>query len=595
MSKCLCRMITFVNYHVPSTLLKGVNKPSYVTMGFFDGMLTEVVPLDYGRTDLKPLWKQSIRVSGQSKGAYSCQNTFCFSQDDWSSSASDSDFWDVLTDKQYPLCFIVYFQIRNYAEGANGVADQCRRFNWALRKAMDEAELAGEYYTYATIDKNDVVVCIKSSQYKKTVGVIKKLHDGDAQIVYSYTVLSVNRDILGSISQDTTPELFCEIIDSICLKGIANSCRCQGRYLRLDDKYKDFCEKLIDRLGNPKDYRIYDILGESDFRLIARDVQFGRILNVLADGELLSCDNSYYKFCLYISELLLNTEAASTGMDPGVDIRGWNDSFEIQTQAELCRKLAERMEQMNRKLAGIDAPDADEKAVTFSSAIRQLDYSLCALEAAPTKKYDFYSIYEPLETLVSILEDKLAESEDVGEYMLIYDFIHKISMTFHGTLRTDIQFFQIRDFNVIVHYAPAKLRAFYSLWTTKAAYFFERAGGQREGSHKFVVAPGMFGRTSVKELFPESEKTKSLMLITIPERNLYIPKWMVIVLTHEVSHFVGGNLRRREEREGYVFSILARIMELEVKELAKEELMDGFPESGKYLVHNELRVSRRLN
>lgn len=86
-----------------------------------------------------------------------------------------------------------------------------------------------------------------------------------------------------------------------------------------------------------------------------------------------------------------------------------------------------------------------------------------------------------------------------------------------------------------------------------------------------MLAPGMFGMTSVKELFPESEKSRSLMLITMPERSLYIPKWMAIVLTHEVSHFVGGRLRCRPEREHYVFQIVARVLELEAKQFIGEE------------------------
>ena len=59
----ICRAITFINYHIP--LAPGLDneelKEQYLTLGFFDGMITESVNIEYGEYGLKDLWKYGTR------------------------------------------------------------------------------------------------------------------------------------------------------------------------------------------------------------------------------------------------------------------------------------------------------------------------------------------------------------------------------------------------------------------------------------------------------------------------------------------------------------------------------------------------------
>lgn len=173
--------------------------------------------------------------------------------------------------------------------------------------------------------------------------------------------------------------------------------------------------------------------------------------------------------------------------------------------------------------------------------------------------------------MIEILEEKMSAERtfdiskhvDISENAEIYNFIHKISMTLHGTLRTDIQFFQIRDFNVIVHYAPAKLRAFYALWALQLSdYYNDFCNVQNQ--YSFICSPGMFRETGVKQLFTNYDETKRLMLITVPERHLYSPRWLSVILAHEVSHFVGYTVRNREVRHNIWLECCARVLFLEM-------------------------------
>lgn len=577
MSKDICRAITFINYHIPIPPDAAI-ETQYATMGFFDGMATEALEVNYSEEGLKTLWKYGLKKTIENKGVYSYQSTYCFSRDEWNS-CQDEVFWGEETDRKYPLTFVVFLQLKEYRDGKDGIAEQCRSFNRILQEALGEK---GNSYAYGTIDKNDFVICIKCRSYKNIVSGIQRLHkNGKAgltgDVVYSYTVFSVSNRILPELNRREYPDIWDEEIDSICLKGIANSYNME-KGVTLNQKYQQFCDRLIDRLypeKQEKDFKLYDILGDNDFRLIARRVKLGPLISQLAPDGMLHAQNRDFRFCLFSTNLVLNTCTNKADTIETSYMEQNLSAMDTAFQSPDCEKLEAEMEQIYRTLLqGQTDEPVDEKAVTFCHAAWQLLQSLKVLERAPVKKYDFYSLYHPFSLLIHMLESELGKATEKrskkSDYLFscnenIYEFIHKISMTLHGTLRTDIQFFQIRDFNAVVHYAPAKLRAFYALWALKlSGYYNSFNDADNENKYSFIFSPGMFPKTSIRPLFKEYEGTMRLMLINVPERNLYEPKWLSLILSHEVCHFVGYSLRNRPTRHKAWLRICVRVFTLEM-------------------------------
>lgn len=570
MDKDICRAITYINYHVPPVVEKEV--PPYITLGFFDGMLTERLEVSYEEQELKSLWKYGIKRTDKQLGQYSYQNIFCISRDEWNP-CSDEKFWTEDTNKEYPLTFIVFLQLREYMAGDNAIEVQCRKFNDAALKRLGNDGLC---YTYDTIDKNDFVVCLKCRQYNTAVNAIKSLHRTGAEIIYSYSVFSVSRKVLAELRDKRYQYIFEEEISSICLKGITNSYDLQNG-VTLDQKYNEYCERLMDKLyeeqeEEKKDFRIYDILGDNDFRLVARYVKLGKLLEQFAPGGLMCYEEGAFRFYFFSSNVVLNTLPEETfGKINGDYIRNSDKTMKEKFCSPICDRLEARM--TNIKQIVMEERQCDERVITFCHALWQLLQSLKPLETAPTKRYDFLSLYIPFSALVDILEEKLGKAWEPGASEKdkdfigneeIYNFIHKISMTLHGTLRTDIQFFQIRDFNVIVHYAPAKLRAFYSFWVLKLSDYYNEFNEQdKKNNYSFIFSPGMYQQTGVSELYMNYVETKRLMLIKMPERHLYAVRWLPVILAHEVSHFVGYASRQRIHRHFACLKVCTRVLFLE--------------------------------
>lgn len=557
----VCRAFTFINYHIPPRWGKGSRSP-YTTLGYFDGLFTEALELNYARQDLKALWRYTLKRTEESTGVFSYQNIFGFGEDGWNS-WSDGEFWSEKADHDYPLIFISFIQMEGYLNGKGCIYDQCQEFHGLL-----DCEIAqeGMRYVYTTVDKNDFIVCIRCRKHSVALRAIKNMHKAKKGVVYSYSTLSVKNDVLNRLSNGEYLDMYNEMIDSICLKGITNS-HSFGRRIPLDQKYTQFCNKLISCLeynGKVPENVTYDILGDDDFRLIARNVSLGRLLEQFGEQGCFGSLEGDLSLCLYTSSLILNTKNQNEFgvLSPSeVAVAKKFRDMEQERAAGKCEELAERMQKIRQAFRLGEGTIQDEKKATFCQAVWQLLQSLKVLEAAPTKSYDFDSLYRPFAMLIDILESKL-DDPDVAENSRIYEFIHKISTVLHGTLRNDIQFFQIRDFNAIVHYAPAKLRAFYALWALKLSDFYNNMSTEHH-KYAFVLAPGLFGETRVSQLYTDYQEQNRLMLITIPERHLYSIGLLSIILAHETSHFAGSTLRNRGRRHKAWLDSLARVMQLE--------------------------------
>lgn len=567
MQKEVCRAITFISYHIPMT---GVSKNiEYTTLGFFDGMHTERLKLDYGCRGLDELWRYTIRCTAAAEGKHSYQNIFCFSDDSWND-WTDEDFWrqeQEDDEEQYPLTVVVFLQLQKYMYEEQGICNQCRAFKDTVKKVITSDR--GKAYVYTTIDKNDFVVCIRCKAYVEAVNAIKELHKGGGQIIYSYSVVSVHNEVLSRLSENgRLGFLFGEenVLPSICLKGTVNSYDPTGN-VHLEWRYADFYNKFVDRIysGHKKDSRLYDILGDADFRLIAREVNLGRLLREYADGGLLSYKGKEFRTYFFSTSLILNTDACVDLKENRINIEEMSEQMEKDFTAPLCTALENKLEHIKTI---VENGEESEKIITICYTVWQLLQSLKAMEMAPTKAYDFKSLYKPLANLVMVLEQKLGSGNskdivDLGENHQIFEYIHKFSMTLHSTLRTDIQFFQIRDFNAIVHYSPAKLRAFYWFWSVRLMEFYKSLS-EEQREYSFTVAPGMFLGTRVQKMFQdETDASIRLMLITIPERHLYSPRWLMLILAHEISHYVGKDVRKRKKRHLVWRKSCARIFALE--------------------------------
>lgn len=604
----ICRSFSFVNLNIPPCM-KDISDQQdlfhcgYISIGFFDEMRTELLTPPQNRSILSSMWLCNERLALALDGTHSFQNIFGFRR--VTSKEVDEDFWSPKTDYDYPLTFVTFLQMQPEKGNRSPIIEQIHAIESSLNT---EASKNGGNYVFAcyvTLDKNDFVICIKSKQYRCIANSILSLHDNlKAKILYSYSVLSLNRQWMQDLAKNES--LFPingaedEFIDSICLKGITNSVT-DGA---LANKYRELCLQLdkflfVDWEHDGHDSQLYDILGDYDFRYIARHIPMKRLLLAIAkeDGPL-NYESPLFRFALFSSNFVLNIQSGgvSTGIsdhygsaglssNPLQNVSEYPSTLEKDTLLDAINKLNEEfasplckdiMDILKKYRNELDkelyhSNDFSLRRTTYWAnmvSLWKLLSSLSALEKAPTRKYDFHSLYWPYRTLIKMLDDEnyYCDPDRQMPDDDLYGFIHGLSSTLHGTLRTDIQFFQINDFNAIVHYAPAKLRAFYSAWTYKLAQCYRqihvRDSKDRYLEYEFAIVPNTNSVIRTFEFNPcqstqNTVGTRRLMRIEIPERYLYQPRETCIHLAHETAHFVGTGIRRRSVRHKQFTAILS--------------------------------------
>lgn len=595
----ICRSFAFINLNIPPQISPAPDstdrfKCNYLTIGFFDGLKTELLDLsDKDQRSLSSMWYYNEKLALAMDGRHSFQNTFGFRNVD---RAEDLDFWSDETVKKYPLTFVTFLQMQpKKSEKHISLQEKLRALECKLKATCSDTDPNYIIACYATLDKNDYIVCIKSKKYKSIAPCILELHKEDfpQKILYSYSVFSLNKQWIDEFTKDSSIFVSDEIIDSICLKGIANSYT-QGdlreKYQKLrcileDTLFPDKTDPLDSNLS--ADSKLYDILGDYDFRYIARNVPLKHLLMAITDSKgALHYNGIPFQFALFSSSLVLNTSSGSFQYKE--DEKGRESEME-KAEVErmkrnlnwpMCQYLMDRLMQQNTTLSSElskqDSPHSLEHSAYLTNFVSlwKLLSSLAALERAPTRKYDFHSLFWPFRMLLQFLtdskdiiqnnlNDKAAYEASWNDDRNLYGFIHGLSSTLHGTLRTDIQFFQINDFNAIVHYAPAKLRAFYSAWVYKLTECCQLAPiDKREKQYEFIVVPNTYTVIRTYEFHSEKSICQELRLmrIEIPERFIYQPDLVCIYLTHEVAHFVGTEIRCRPKRHYVFLEILGNII-----------------------------------
>lgn len=86
--------------------------------------------------------------------------------------------------------------------------------------------------------------------------------------------------------------------------------------------------------------------------------------------------------------------------------------------------------------------------------------------------------------------------------------------------------------------------------------------------YKFLLYPWAEKQTKSKVVFSKSEPGDRVILIKIPEQLLFNPRVLMVILGHEVGHYVGGYIRNRDQRYYSMVKIAIHA--------AAQQLMDNF-------------------
>ena len=535
----ICRPITFYNNFVPPST--AVQEWKYEALGYYDGIdIDENIISDGDGFNLKLLWENLEDKAEKLSGHYNAQTLYAFRTEDENVKITDEAFWKGESkeeDIHYPFLFIMMVRLNLSANKVKTVREN-------IEQAVYQKEL--KVITYLSLDNNDMIVVLKSRTYDNAAGFIDQFHmqyvkDNTKQreLIYdSFSVGGISKEYIKSLKisdPDNSPS-----IERICIRAIEKK----------PGTIKTMKEKLEDRFGLGK-VESYPVLGCEDEVFLLNSIASDKFWKLYENKEgLLSNSNKEYQDSVYgMTTLILQQRKYSAYLECLKNIHGEKQ----QNVKKMCEDFRSELLDIGLK--------ATIRERMYLKAILQIINALQKYENMEYADYTYLILYYPMKMLLKLIKEekrrgKEREEEQIESLQQISDFFYAINLLAQNSIRLERQFIQSVDLNARIYEAPVQLNAFYASYFSLLKDILNK--GVEKGDYEFMICPGMVEYLNVRRVLPSASRENRLLLVEIPEHQIYDVKNQLMVMAHEAAHFVGRDIRHRTERHRMMLEAIVK-------------------------------------
>ncbi len=546
--KNICRPIVLLNKQIPSTG-KAITC-DFVALGERDGIIIrDNIFKEDTKTSFINIWKQLATESSQLEGIYSNYILFAFRTEEPYEAISDSAFFQ---DMQNPFLFVVLLQYK----------EQC--FNMGRWGRYVERMIVKNYpdckaITYMTLDGSDLILLLRTSLYDTGQRIISELHHADniyhthdgknLTLNYSFSIAGFSKKIL-----DETEDFskYGGEAGKVTFNVIEKS----------PGSVKNLYDNLTELLG---DVLVpFQNLGNDDDIIVWENAPWSKLLPLYKGNQkgLLLDEHKTYRSSVYSVVTSIHTQLPLDyfKQPPLLKFCGpIPDVLQIQTYPVIKDMIYKTSKEIIERFWPSETPEKDEylsdyqRKIALCKTLFQLLNSLDKFERTDFPRYIFISIREPLKLFLKIMNQVGLEDRKNTDL----EFLNSINILIQSSDAVDRNFFQAPDFNAGIYYLPDKLEAFYSSYIYSVTKLYNSMS-QGEHVYKFLLCPSLERQTKSVVIYPDTLPGDRVVLIKISEQLLFNPQVLMIILGHEVGHYVGGNIRRRKLRYKHAKAIIVK-------------------------------------
>lgn len=543
----ICRPILLHNEYVPA--ITGKREYEYLVLGHHDGMtIGEAFPLE-NPGFFEKIFLFNAKYEGR-LSQYSTQFFYGFHGD----AVAEKAFWE----SKLPFTFMSFIQFTDEktTEYQKYLESLQYRNNEKKNLKLTESTENIRTIAYYTLDSSDVIFVIKCGISETGTQIINNLHQDVGslhpfRVRNSYSILGINFDSV----ENGEDALLLEDIDRIELRIIERkSGSVNALYNAIEDALKERGASCsVERKG---------LMGTEDEAIIIHEAKWRDLLPFYKrdTGILVNSNKRSQRYASAITTKVLYPV-----------MTGENNADQEMNDGEIptpfCDYLYEKIERIYENQCTMSALTEKKNLVMLVNALRKIEYSNRV--GKTFNDYCFYTIMMPTAMFVRLREK---EKNDAVEF---YEFIKYVKLCMQNYVKPDRVYQQITDFNIRYFDIPPKLIALYNAYL----YYAKQALNiDTKGEYEFLLCPGMNRKTEVKELFqgtdshfdvkgnPEEAESHHLFRVEIPESQVYNPGLMFFTLGHEVSHFVGRAIRKREVRYESILRLTSRMTAVSLRE-----------------------------
>lgn len=524
----------------------------YLAFGYYDGLsvgdnLFEQSDCSFGR-----LWDYEKKQLKNLKGKYSEKILFGFRNEHLTdpTCSRDSEFWKQAKEETtvYPFIFLTLLQVKTTFPEMNL---QNRR---KLEEALSSPGIM-QAISYLTLDSSDIILILMCKRYRDGAEILDRFHRESENsplktcglnLTYSFTIAAIQRHQLNYH------------LESLAYSQNENL---HKAYVYIIEKEPGSIDYVRDEIGqqmkelateDKKDHlRKESVLGCNDEVIVIEDVPWISFLRLFQDqtGVLNNSSKIYQENLVGGTTIIAQPQELCT--KKGNHWKNINENR--KDNAQQIPLLSEKLRNIIGQLNSGNIQQFED----LNRYLYQITNSLQKFEKSAFPDYILISAFLPLNMVMKIAEkrDKKTEGRFLDSF---YEFIKGLNVYVQNATHSDRQFTQTLNFDIKIYSAPVKITAFYNafIYRLKRHLSFS-CTDEIKHTYEFLTCLGVADNLKVLELFKNVVDTQRLFLVNIPEHQAYNPRQMLVMLAHEVGHFVGQTVRDRERRLTHARIIMA--------------------------------------
>ena len=527
---------------------------------------------------ISPIWYGMGELIETQTGRFSQQNIGLFSIAD--STSTDASYYNLFWGEHsgspyFAVGFIRLINITDY----KSVAKNIMKLSF---KKGDEYVTAVVYYTY---DNTDLVVLLRGNSISQISNVMRKM-EHFRSVYYLHSILGVSEEYLKECKRQengmvSIPESWNNISCHIdeCIKEVEMRVSVSGGLFN-PSMIRGFFEKYAKNLKGLENATIAYIQGHESLCIRIPKTDVKGVLSLISDQGFCTHENGLY------GNGIINIETCIIVNDYKIRDLGNLDPPSSSSQSGSITPWASSLMGKYSHYMNLAWDKKNEALYSCFLGMRQTLNTLSQYEGFRMSKDIFYMLFPGFDMYDNHLTQGLAplypqphgpqeitdeDSEEFDSALMekICKFTMAVNQVIYHTIHTDQVFLMVPGYAGASYSIPIRLCMFYlhlSDLIINALNDSNTTGDSLDTKYKYSIlfVPEMEERPSSALLDFNIDNNNRIIIFNVSQRALYLPRHFIIILTHELAHYVGVFIREREKRRDCIINILSEVISYEI-------------------------------
>lgn len=480
-------------------------------------------------------------------GKYSKQNIGIFRYSDSQDKQVES-FWKSEYSKS-PYLAISFVHIKDQKRYKQ-VADKFEKMSTHRQSVEGNESKYRRLLSYFTFDNIEVIVLIRSNSLLEIDYTLREIEE-DYEVSYTHSIVGVSEVYLEECYKDGV------FRDKGQIKGNLDEEIQQVDLRMVTSGERNTIEKMKYLLQKQnldcKQMTVSHMSGHANYLLQIEGIKVRNVLEMMISGGVLTHRNPLYGSEIYNIETQLYMQKKDLSDFNIIPSQGIIPKSKELWGITLIEKYVKRMRDVLEKLE-------DEGLYSYYRALIQTLNTLTQYEGFSLSENIFLLLQPAFKMFDEQLECAVIQALKDGDVKdvdrlkeAVCEFLNAVNIIIYHIVHTDQIFLMVPGYSGTSFSIPIKLCLMY----LGIADSVVKILNEEKCKYTFLLTPEMETRPETSIIDMGVNMEDRLVHLSASQRSLYMPRHFIMILTHEIAHYVGKDIRKREMRCEYAIKTIA--------------------------------------